>query len=250
MTTDTKVQAFIWDEHEEPQEIGENKAHNSPEQRLMLGLRTKEYGKLVRIYPSNKHTPAGELVLHYRAFTDEHRGRIIVGGTDLSELDTNYQEQKKKCAVRVFTPAELYALKPIHADSADWHTLNVHLSNEVDYFNMDHDAAEKAGRMETRTLVDYCSDGRRTWTLETVWFDNKPVMVVNSSGRDGDEYHERWITDGQTFGEMVTWLRSFIPATEETGYVTASTKIAAMTEFYGNTIHDYYDVDAQELKKQ
>jgi len=33
------------------------------------------------------------------------------------------------------------------------------------------------------------------------------------------------------------------------GFVKASDKIPEMTEFYGRTIHDYYDVERQEPKK-
>jgi len=71
----------------------------------------------------------------------------------------------------------------------------VHFSEDVNYLDLDLDEVEKTQRMETRTIVDHDYDGRRGWTLQTVWFDGKPVMVVNSSGRDGDEYHDRWITD-------------------------------------------------------
>jgi len=250
MAEETKVQAFVWNEHEEPLEIATRMDFNLLQHDLMHGLDTKEYGKLVRTYPKTEHVPGGELVLHYRAFTDEHRGRIIVSGTDLAELDASYRKTKKYCAQKVFTPTELYALKPTRTDYGSWHAVSVHLRDEIgNGFDLDLDAVEKTQRMETRTLVDHDYDGRRGWTLQTVWFDNKPVMVVNSAGRDGDEYHERWITDPELFGELVTFLKSFM-SEDTTGFVKADAKIPAMTEFYNHTIHDYYDVEAQEPKKQ
>jgi len=252
----TELHAYAWDEGEQPVEVipevptgNADYDDNALQRSLMRRLETKEYGKFVRIYPGNAHVEAGEIALYYRAFTDEHRGRIVCSGINEAELAESYQNYKLFCAQKVFTPAELYALKPARVDSADWHTINVHLSAEVSYFDMDHDAAEAAKRMETRTLVDHDYDGRRGWTLQTVWFDGMPVMVVNSSGRDGDEYHDRWITDLAAFGKMVAWLRTFTPP-EELGYAEADAKIPAMTEFYNHTIHDYYDVERQEPRKK
>ena len=248
--TKTTMRAFVWNEHEEPQEIASVGVgdYKRIEHTLLKLLKTKEYGKLVTAYPANKHVKAGELALFYRAFSDEYRGRIIVSGTDLADLDTNFRETKKRCAVKVLSADELYALKPVRFNYGSWHTVNVHLAENINVYDTDLDAVEETRRMETRTLVDFDYDGRRGWTLQTVWFDGKPVMVVNSSGRDGDEYHERWITDAPLFGKLVTFLRSFAPEAKEE-QVKASAKIAAMTEFYNHTIHDYYDVEAQEPKK-
>jgi hypothetical protein len=239
------LQAFYWNEHEDPQEVREGIGPITLEQALMGHLETKEYGRLVRTYPG------GELTLHYRAFTDEFRGRQIVGGVDLAEMDRLYQQRKRECSLRVFSPAELYALTAAKTDYGSWHTVSVHFRDDgLDYYGINLDAVEKTQRFETRTLVDHCSDGRRTWTLQTVWFDGKPVMVVNSSGRDGDEYHERWITDALHFGKLVTFLKSFMPEPEASAeFVEASAKIPAMTEFYNGTIHDFYDTEAQEPKK-
>jgi hypothetical protein len=247
--TEIKVQAFVWDEREEPREIYWS---GNIERLILQHLETKEYGKIVKIYPAEIMLPPvqRELVLYYRAFDDEHRGRQVATGTDPADLDAAYQELKRRCAMRVFSPAELYAMKPVRTNCGFWHTVSVHLSGEVNYFGIDLDAVEKTQRMETRTLADHDYDGRRGWTLQTVWFDGKPVMVVNSSGRDGDEYHERWITDAGQFGRLVVFLKSF---TSEPGgstdFVKADAKIPAMTEFYSHTIHDYYDVEAQEPKK-
>jgi hypothetical protein len=257
----TELHAYAWDEGEQPVEVflpegaaevsrPQYPGDNALERALMDTLETKEYGKFVRVYPVSTHVDGGELTLWYRAATDQHRGRWVVSGLDEAERDKAFKAHKEFCSQRVFSPAELYALKAPRVDYADWHTINVHLSDDVNYFDMDHDAAEATKRMETRTIVDRDFDGRRGWTLQTVWFDNKPVMVVNSSGRDGDEYHNRWITDPAQFAELVTFLRSFTPLTEETGYVKADAKIPAMTEFYNSTIHDFYDVERQEPKKR
>ena len=119
---------------------------------------------------------------------------------------------KALCALKVFTPNELYSLKPVRADKGeDWinGVVGLHLRDEVDSFDLDWRGLAMAGRIEVRTLADICFDGRRTWELETVWFDGLPVMVVTSSGRDGDEYHNRYITAPKAFAEMVAFVRIF-----------------------------------------
>ena len=252
----SELHAYVWDEGETPTEVflsPDNGTYGREDDKLRhdlyKALETKEYGKFQRIWPANVRMDAGELSILFRAFTDQYRGRIIVSGTDEADLAKTYDAYRIACQRKVFTPTELYALKPVRVDYASWHTLNVHLRNEIDSYDLADGAIEESKRFETRTLVDHDYDGRRGWTLQTVWFDGKPVMVVNSSGRDGDEYHDRWITDGKTFAEMVSWLRTFQPETADTGFVEASKPIPEMTEFYGHTIHEYYDTETQESRK-
>ena len=261
----SELHAYVWNEGETPTEVflsEDNGTYGREDDKLRhdlyKALETKEYGKFQRIWPANVHMDAGELSILFRAFTDQYRGRIIVSGVDEAELAKMYAEQKAFCAQKVFTPAELYALKPAlnphsgepRVDYGSWHTLSVHIP-EVDYYNLDTDAIEATKRFETRTLVDHDYDGRRGWTLQTVWYDGKPVMVVNSSGRDGDEYHDRWITDNQAFGDMIGFLRSYGKDDQPpTDFVKASDVIPAMTEFYNATIHDFYDVERQESRKR
>ena len=245
------IKAYVWNEGETPTELKwegpdlfDRIQHDLTEQ-----LETKEFGKLVKSYAGGNGLLPAELILLYRAFTDPYRGRQIVSGLDEADLNKLFEETKALCAQKVFSPVELYRLKPTRpVDYASYHTVRVHLP-EIDSYELDFDGVEAGQRMETRTIVDHDYDGRRGWTLQTVWFDGKPVMVINSSGRDGDEYHERWITDVPLFGQLLSWLHTFIPRTEITGYVNPETVLPAMTEFYGHSIHDYYDVENQTLKK-
>lgn len=252
------IKAYVWNEGETPTELKwdgpdlfDRIQHDLTEQ-----LETKEFGKLVKTWYKTEFVPGGaesavsdELILLYRAFTDPYRGRQICSGMDENDLSKLFEETKARCAAKVFAPVELYKLastRPV--DYASYHTVRVHLP-EIDSYELDFDGVEAEQMMETRTIVDKDFDGRRGWTLQTVWFDGRPVMVVNSSGRDGDEYHERWITDVEQFGRLLTWLHKFIPRTEITGYVNLEAVIPAMTEFYSHSIHDFYDVENKSLKK-
>src|SRR5271157_5849324 len=132
-----EIRALAWNEGEEPVEIYSGGVEGSVnvEHKITHALETKEYAKLVRYYPSTTHPPMAEglIVLHYRAFTDPFRGRQMVGGTDVADMNKRFEELKQFCTQPVFSPEELYALKPTRVDYGSWHTVNVHLSNEVNY---------------------------------------------------------------------------------------------------------------------
>lgn len=235
--------AFVWNEGETPLEVALTKDDfNAIQHTVQELLETREFGKVMRRYATD------EVVLHYRAFTDEFRGRQIVGGVDEKDLDEHFQYQKRYCAQPVYSAEQLYAMKPARVFNDLYHFVGTHLP-EIDNSDLNHDEAEKTKRIELRQIGYDCPDGRRTWELDTVWFDGHPLMVVNSSGRDGDEYSERFITDGDTFGQMLRFLRNFVEGSTVTGFVKADAVIPAMTEFYGRTIHDFYDVVTQTPKK-
>jgi len=180
--------------------------------------------------------------LHYRAFTDPYRGRQIVSGVDPADLKISYDSQRRYCSMKVFSPRDLYALKPEPNDVLwqDEDAVRRHI-DEIDSSDLDFEEMRKAGRFEYRPLAHSPNWG---WQLGTVWFDGKPVMVVNSGG-DDSENRERWVTDAEAFGAMVIFLRSFVKDHGVTGFVDADMIIPSMTEFYGSTIHDYYDVAVQ-----
>ena len=241
--------AQAWDQGETPVEIPLVKEDfNSIQLKVQELLETKEFGKVIRRYPAGKEMSAGEIVLWYRAFTDEFRGRQIVGGVDEADLDKNFKEHKTYCSQRVFSANELYAMKPSRVFYDLYGFVGTHIQ-EINNWDLQHEDAEAKKRIEIRQIAFDCPDGRRTWELDTIWFDGKPVMVVNSSGRDGDEYSERFITDGDSYAAMVRFLQEHVEGDTVTGFVKADAIIPAMTEFYGRTIHDFYDVVTQTPKK-
>jgi hypothetical protein len=67
-------------------------------------------------------------------------------------------------------------------DRADWITIKIHGYHEYDY--------------------------RRYWRLASVWFMNKPVMIIQNAGREGDDHSARFITDVPLFWQMIAYLQS------------------------------------------
>lgn len=231
---------YVWNAGETPQLVKTSNEFHEVESFVGDQLETHDFAKVVA---SADET----LQFCYQAFIDPQRGRQVVCGLGDKNLAEEVFKVKKKFEVKCFTPKELYALKPISIDYDLYLFLQIHVP-EVFTWDVDLKAAEAEKRIEVRTLADECSDGRRTWTLQTIWFMrnddiNVPVMVVNSSGRDGDEYHGRWVTNQQRFAAMLGFLRGF--ARDESDIVSDDKIIPEMTEFYGATIHDFYDTEKQ-----
>lgn len=236
----TETFALAWNEGEEPETIAiPDSILLNVDIAIYNHMETKTHGKLVAKREDR------DLEIYYRAYTDEHRGRIVVSGLTAEEADEHIVRRRKQLERKCFTPRELYALKPTRTEFDLYSLVMVHLTAEIDGWAFDMNAASKTERVEIRNLVDYCADGRRTWTLQTIWFDGEPVMVVTSSGRDGDENHERFITNRERFDEMLDFFRSFGKEVALSGHVSIDQVIPSMTEFYNATIHDYYNVDTQ-----
>jgi hypothetical protein len=236
------IKVHIWDEGEQP-EITDWQGNFSWERIVNLmeeKLSIKEYGAVIRYYPATETEKAEEIGLYYRAFTDPHRGRIIVGGASPEDTNDNFEQRKKDCAMKVFTPAELYTLKPVQTEFDSYVVMDY---VEIDRYDFDASKADEEKRLEVRRLAY-----ENEWMLATVWFDGKPVMVISYSGKDG-ENKDKWITDGEVYANMVTWLYTFVEKTEVTGFVKADAVIPALTEFGGSTLHDFYDVEHQVTKR-
>lgn len=64
----------------------------------------------------------------------------------------------------------------------------------------------KQDRVQLRYYRNYYFDSRRCWILASVWFDEKPVMIVQNAGREGDDHAKRFILDYDIFVKMLGYL--------------------------------------------
>ena len=191
--------------------------------------------------------------LHYRAFDDDFRGRIVCGGLcSAKEADAYVAELKAQYAKKVFTPNQLYALKPITDGFSRIDRLEKWLGEEEiclhDYQKWEE--IEKAGLVKLKYLVDEYMGSDESFEIATVWFASNPIAVVTHTGEDNND---RYITDIEGFYKMVTYLRSFmVPEEDEKPKMVDPNKpLHWLTELDGyHTIHDYYDVERQEKIKK
>jgi len=61
-------------------------------------------------------------------------------------------------------------------------------------------------RVRIDLIHHHAHDNRRFWRLMTVRFDDRPVMVLQNSGREGDDFSRRFIVDHQAFAQLLAHL--------------------------------------------
>ncbi len=137
-------------------------------------------------------------------------------------------------------PNDLYSRAPIKT-SYDLYCLNDIL--EVDLFEVDSDQNEELKRVEIRYYQDYCFDGRRTWTLASVFFDNTPVLIFQRAGREGRDHQGHFITNRHAFNLMEAFFRSLLPPPPDGETFDPAEDVPTLDTFYGHSL----DLDWDEI---
>lgn len=107
----------------------------------------------------------------------------------------------------------------------------------------EHAQYNASDRVECRIYKDFNFDGRRFWRLASIWFDGKPVMIVQNAGREGDDWAKRYVTDQKAYAEMVYHIMSLMKPELDMGghdFVDPDTDIEDLTSFYGNELDGYF----------
>lgn len=141
------------------------------------------------------------------------------------------------------TPNELYAMTPEEISNDVGRLIGCYYNHipEIDeYGNLYH---IKTPRIEIKYLKDWCYDGRRVWRLATVWFWDKPVMIIQNAGREGDDHHARFITDPKQYKEMIQYIIALmeIPEPELEDVYKPDEDIEGLTEFYDQSLDGYFE---------
>ncbi len=192
--------------------------------------------------------------LHYRAWDDPYRGRIVTGGLDSKEaMDKYAADLRDGYENKVFTPNELYALEPIRLP------YNGYLGNIEKWLKEENiclhdfnawDKIKEEGRLDIRYLVDENMGSDESFEIGSLWFDGKPLAVVTHSGEDNSD---RYITDVVGWYAMIAYLRTFMVPEEEDKptVIDADKPLYWLTELDGyHTLHDFYDVETQTKKEK
>lgn len=127
------------------------------------------------------------------------------------------------------TANDLYSLTPKRV-SRDLYRVLRH-TPEIDNTGIPDDLYDDNPRVENRILEHEDFDYRRYWHLSTVWFDNKPVMIVQNAGREGSDHSARFITHPENYIDMVSYLLS-ITNRDEYDSVDPDQDIPELTRFY------------------
>lgn len=102
------------------------------------------------------------------------------------------------------------------------------------YSYIDRDEITRSKRVRTDYLVDYCFDGRRTWTFGIVSFDDEPVLVYQRAGREGDDFKRSFLVSKAQKTKLVAFLRSMLTSEEEEADL--DNVDVTLCRFYGNEL--------------
>ncbi|HCH9337301.1 TPA: hypothetical protein PNO69_004497 [Salmonella enterica] len=98
-------------------------------------------------------------------------------------------------------------------------------------------------RLKIKVLKEFDFDGRRFWRLQTLWIDNKPVMIMQNAGREGDDHRKRFITNKELYKEVVSYVRELIGENLEDSFndfIDENTPYNYL-EFYGNHLNGHFE---------
>jgi hypothetical protein len=101
---------------------------------------------------------------------------------------------------------------------------------------------EEDKRLVLKELLNKNYDGERIAVMYSIWFDGRPVAVVQNAGRSGRDHAARWVTDTDAYAALLAYLLTF-SRPNDTRDITDPN-----VELYEEEICHFYGTDfAQEL---
>ena len=141
-------------------------------------------------------------------------------------------------------PQELYEMEPQEISHRPCELAGCYYNHikesGIDGYELGWDV--ETDRLEIRIIKHHNFDHRRFWRLATVWFDGKPVMVIQNAGRDGDDFRRRIITDADSFRAMCSHIASLKPVTDIEDVVDPQSDVDGLTDFYGNHLGGMFEI--------
>jgi hypothetical protein len=111
------------------------------------------------------------------------------------------------------------------------------VSNNIPY-NLDTSSIS----LKIKVIKDHCYDGRRTWTLKTVWYEEKPFMIVQNAGREGEDYQDRFITDVPLYRKAVSALLDLVSKEDDimVDVIDLDEERSDLDSFYSQSLDDTF----------
>jgi hypothetical protein len=141
------------------------------------------------------------------------------------------------------TPNELYAMKPQETTNNLWRLVGCYYNHIPEVSEAEYLSHIESERIEIRMIKEWHYDIRRIWRLATVWFDGKPIMVIQNAGREGDDHAARFITDKEGFLAMCSHVRELLAnqSNEELAALDPEAEVEGLTEFGGRSLGGYFE---------
>ena len=92
-----------------------------------------------------------------------------------------------------------------------------------------------------RVYKEFWFDHRRFWRLASVWIGETPVMIIQNAGREGTDFHARYVTDADAYNQLITLARKHIKhsgASDDLNadLVSPDDDVKGLTAFYGGEL--------------
>ena len=146
-------------------------------------------------------------------------------------------------------PNDIYRLTPESISNNLEYIANPyfnHVSETIHDFSLFH--VIRSDQIEIRIISEVVKYHRSevvkyhriVWRLATVWFDNKPVMVIQNAGKYGHEHSKKFVTDRKTYKRMCDHIKELISIENEDDIkeIDADKNIKGLVKFYGHRIYD------------
>jgi hypothetical protein len=138
-------------------------------------------------------------------------------------------------------PIELYNIKPmsVTTDLNILHGCTYNHIPEIIINNvLDEEIIKKNDKISIKIYKNLSIDERRFWLLASVWFEDKPVMIIQNAGREGDDHKERFITDEKLYIKMINYIKIIIPLNinDIKDIVNDNDEIEDLISFYGECL--------------
>lgn len=92
-------------------------------------------------------------------------------------------------------------------------------------------------RVEVRFHYERWEDSRRFWAVASVWLDDRPFMLVQNAGREGDDHAKRFVTNRIAYADAVGYLtRLSLARTERGDYCPPDEARKDLLRFYDESI--------------
>ena len=144
-------------------------------------------------------------------------------------------------------PAELYKRTPERIDNDINRLYGCYFNHIPEIEALQYGGGmleDKDKRIAIHYYKDFDYDCRRIWALAAVKFDDQFVMIIQNAGREGDDWHKRFITDSHVYIDMVRYIATLVPAGEDRSqddFVDLNEDINGLTHFYGGDLDGYFE---------
>ncbi len=143
-------------------------------------------------------------------------------------------------------PSDLYKMKHEEISHHPGELIGFYYDHvkEADVESFDIDPDTQTDRLDIKIIKRHDFDARRYWQLATVWFDGKPVMIIQNAGREGDDHSRRIVTDQWGLHDLCNYIKTLKPREEvDAGDVyDADADVKDLDEFYGNSLDGIFEV--------